>query len=332
LSPGPSLIRSAVVLPSRQALEQAARLVHQVMPPTPQICWPLLGQWLGAEVWVKHENHTALGAFKVRGGIVYFDELMRREPALTGVIAATRGNHGQSIAFAAQRHRLKAVIVAPRGNSREKNAAMRARGVELIEQGEDFQAALEEAARLGAERGLHFVPSFHPDLVAGVASYSLELLTAVPDLAALYVPVGLGSGICGAIAVRDALGLATEIIGVTAAAAPAYADSFAAGRPLAREVGPTIADGMACRVPDPQALEIIQRGAARIVAVDEAEIRTAMRHFFTDTHNIAEGAGAAPLAALAQERDRMRGRKVAVVQSGGNIDRTVFAAILAGND
>lgn len=316
-------------LPTRDSLEKAARLVHAVMPPTPQIAWPLLAEWIGAEVWVKHENHTPLGAFKIRGGIVYFEELRRREPGLAGVVAATRGNHGQSIAFAARRQGLAATIVIPRGNSVEKNAAMRALGAELIEHGTDFQSALEHAMELARVRGLHFVPSFHPALVAGVASYSLELFAAVPGLDALYVPIGLGSGICGAIAARDALGLKTEIIGVVAAAAPAYADSIAAGRPVTRNVGATIADGMAVRVPDAEAVETIRRGAARVVAVDEAEIRQAMRKYFTATHNVAEGAGAGALAALAKERDRMKGRKVAVILSGGNVDRHVFADVLA---
>jgi threonine dehydratase len=247
------------------------------------------------------------------------------------VIAATRGNHGQSIAFAAARAGLRAVMVVPHGNSREKNAAMRSLGAELVEHGNDFQEAYEHAAGMAAAQSLYFVRSFDSALIAGVASYALELFEAVSDLDALYVPIGLGSGICGAIAARNALGLKTEIVGVVAAGAPAYALSFAAGRPIATGAAETIADGMACRVPDPEAVRAILEGASRIVTVGDDEIRAAMRHLFSDTHNVAEGAGAAALAALLQERSRMEGRRVALVLSGGNVDREVFARTLAEN-
>ena len=319
--------------PTLDALDAAAGLVRGVMRPTPQIRWPLLCARTGAEVWVKHENRTPVGSFKLRGGIVYMEELRRERPDIAGVIAATRGNHGQSVAFAATRAGLRTTIVVPHGNSREKNAAMRALGADLIEHGSDFQDAYEHAAHLAAhlnkDRRLHFVPSFHHALVRGAASYALELFRAAPDLDAVYVPIGLGSGICGAIAARDALGIKTEVIGVVASAAPAYALSFAAGRPIASPVAQTIADGMACRTPDPEALEIIVKGASRIVTVDEDEIRASMRHFFSDTHNVAEGAGAAALAALLAERSQMSGRRVALILSGGNVDREVFARILA---
>jgi threonine dehydratase len=316
-------------LPSLSCLEAAAALVHRTIPPTPQIRWPLLCARAGADVWVKHENHTPVGAFKVRGGLVYMEELRQREPQVRGVIAATRGNHGQSVAFAASRAGLRTVIVVPHGNDREKNAAMRALGAELIEQGSDFQEAYEHAARLAGEENLHLVRSFDETLLRGVASCTLELFRAAPDLDTVYVPIGLGSGICAAIAVREALGLPIEIVGVVAARAPAYALSFAAGRPVASDVGETIADGMACRIPDPAAIEIILKGVSRIVTVEEQEIQAAMRHYFSDTHNVAEGAGAAPLAALLQERDRMRGRRVALILTGGNVDREVFAQTLA---
>lgn len=319
-------------LPDFNSLKAAAGLVHRVIPPTPQICWPLLCQRVGAEIWVKHENHTPVGAFKVRGGIVYLHELKQRAPSIPGIIAATRGNHGQSIAFSAARLGFRCVIVVPHGNSPEKNAAMRALGAELIEQGNDFQDALEHARRLAETQGLHFAPSFNEALVRGVASYALELLTAVSNLDAVYVPIGLGSGICGTIAARNALGLKTEIIGVNVAAAPAYALSFAAQKAVSANVSPTIADGMACRVPNDQALEIILSKVSRIVRVDEVEIRSAMRHLFTDTHNAAEGAGAAALAALLKERETMRGRRVAVILTGGNVDRPAFAQVLAEND
>ena len=319
-----------MVLPDLKTLEAAAQLVHRVIPPTPQICWPLVCQRAEAEVWVKHENHTVVGAFKVRGGLVYMEALKQREPRVAGVIAATRGNHGQSVAFAAKRAGLRSVIVVPHGNSREKNRAMRALGAELIECGSDFQEAFEHAARLAEAERLHFVPSFEAALVAGVASYALELFSAVANFDAVYVPIGVGSGICGVIAVREALGLRTEVVGVVASGAPAYALSYAAGRPVATASALTIADGIACRVPDPEALEIIGKGASRVATVTDDQIRAAMRHLFSDTHNAAEGAGAAALAALLKERDRMRGRRVALILSGGNVDREVFAETLNG--
>ena len=298
------------------------------MPPTPQILWPLLSARAGAEVWVKHENHTPVGAFKLRGGIVYMHRLRERAPDVAGVIAATKGNHGQSVTLAAASAGLRAVIVSPHGSSREKIEAMRAQGADLIEHGADFHEALLHAAALGREQGLHHVPSFHPDLVLGVASYALELFRGAPPLDAVYVPIGLGSGICGLIAARDALGLRTEIIGVVAAGAPAYALSFAAREPVECGLPETIADGVACRVPDRDALAIILRRAARVVTVSDDEIRAAIRHLFSDTHNVAEGAGAVPLAALLQERERMRGRRVGLILSGGNIDRELYARIL----
>ena len=319
-----------MVLPDLKTLEAAAQLVHRVIPPTPQICWPLVCQRAEAEVWVKHENHTVVGAFKVRGGLVYMETLKQREPRIAGVIAATRGNHGQSVAFAAKRAGLRSVIVVPHGNSREKNRAMRALGAELIECGSDFQEAFEHAARLAEAERLHFVPSIDAALVAGVASYALELFSAVANLDTVYVPIGMGSGICGVIAVREALGLRTEVVGVVASGAPAYALSYAAGRPVATASALTIADGIACRVPDPEALEIIGKGASRVATVTDDQIRAAMRHLFSDTHNAAEGAGAAALAALLKERDRMRGRRVALILSGGNVDREVFAETLNG--
>lgn len=316
-------------LSSLETLEQAAAIVYRVMSPTPQYAWPLLCEALGEQVWVKHENHTALGAFKLRGGLVYFDALAGAPDKPSGVISATRGNHGQSVAFAAGRVGLPATIVVPRGNSREKNAAMRALGAELIEHGDDFQAAREHAIRLGSERGLHMVPSFHPLLVQGVASYALELIRAVPELEVIYVPIGLGSGICGMIAAREALQHKAEIVGVVSDRAPAYALSYEAHRPVEHPATNVLSDGMACRTPEQDALEILWRHAARVVRVTEREIAHAMRLLFTATHNVAEGAGAAPLAAALQERDRLRGRRVAVVISGGNIDRATFADVLS---
>ena len=307
-----------------EELRHAHRIVGAAVPPTPQYAWPLLGARVGAEVWVKHENHAPTGAFKVRGGLVYLDRLTRERPDVPGLISATRGNHGQSIAFAGRRHGRRVTIVVPHGNSAEKNAAMRALGAELVEHGVDFQAAREEAERRAAAGGLEMVPSFHRDLVRGVATYALELLNAVPDLTTLYVPIGMGSGICGCILVRDLLGLSTEIVGVQSIGAPSYALSFAAGRVVSTPTCDTLADGMATRVPDPEAFEIIRRGTSRIVQISDDEIAAAIRAYWTDTHNLAEGAGAASLAALMQERERQAGRKVGIILCGGNIDFDLF--------
>ncbi|WP_313952138.1 threonine dehydratase [Accumulibacter sp.] len=317
------------MLPNLTQIEAAAQIVYSCMPATPQYCWPLLCQELGTEVWMKHENHTPVGAFKLRGGLVYFANLASAA-AVKGVISATRGNHGQSVGVAARRHGLAARIVVPQGNSVEKNAAMRALGVELIEHGEDFQAAREHAARLAEEQHLHMVPAFHPLLLTGVATYALELLSVVEDLATVYVPIGLGSGICGMIAARDALGLRTEVVGVVSAQAPAYAASFIARQLREAPVTTTLADGMACRTPQPEALEVIWRSVDRIVEVSDGEVAEAMRVIFSCTHNVAEGAGAAPLAAALQEKARLSGRRVGVVLSGGNVDRKLFAKVLGG--
>jgi threonine dehydratase len=310
-------------------LDAAAARVHAVIPPTPQYQWPLLSARVGAETWVKHENHTALGAFKLRGGIVHLENLKRAEPGLAGVIAATRGNHGQSIAFAAARVGVKAVIVVPHGNSVEKNAAMAALGAELIEHGHDFQAAFEHAEALARARGLVKIESYCDDLVAGVASYALELFRGCPALDTVYVPIGLGSGISGVMAARDALGRTSEVVGVVAENAAAYALSFEQKRPVSTNSADTIADGMACRVPNAAALAAIWQGVARIVRVSEDEIRAAMRLYFSATHNVAEGAAAAPLAAALKERAQLAGKRIALVMSGGNVDRAVFARVLS---
>jgi len=305
-------------------LERAQEIVGAAMSPTPAHAWPLLSERLGATAIVKHENHTPIGAFKVRGGLVYVDRLKRERPHATGLISATRGNHGQSLAFAASRYRVPVTIYVPSGNSTEKNRAMRALGANLIEHGEDFQAAREEAERRARLDGLEFVPSFHPDLVMGVATYALELLRKAPDLDVLYVPIGQGSGICGCILARDLLGLATEIIGVQSTEAPSYALSFAAGTVVTTESSNTLADGMATRVPDADALAIICKGACRIVQVTDAEVAAAIRAYWTDTHNLAEGAGAAALAAALQDKPKLRGKRVGLILSGGNIDFDLF--------
>jgi threonine dehydratase len=315
--------------PSAAEIEAVQRTVYAAMPPTPQYAWPLLAEALGAEVWVKHENHTPLGAFKLRGGLAYMSRLREREPGLRGVVAATRGNHGQSIAFAARRLGLAATIVVPHGNSVEKNAAMRALGAELIEHGDDFQAAREFAAELAAQRALHFVPSFHRDLVLGVSTCWIEFFRAVqPDV--VLVPIGLGSGICACAVARAVTGARSRIVGVVSAHATAYLDSIRAGRAVDAPVTTQLADGMACRVPEADALAVILREVDEVLAVDDTEVAAAMRLLFSATHQVAEGAGAAALAAAMQQRQRWRGRCVGVALTGGNVDRPLFAQVLSG--
>ena len=321
-----------VALPTLADIRSAAAIVHGVMPPTPQYAWPLLGQRLGTEVWVKHENHTPTGAFKVRGGLVYLEGLARREPGCPGIVSATRGNHGQSLALAARRHGLGATIVVPHGNSREKNAAVRALGATLVEHGEDFQAATEHAAALAARDGLHRVPSFHPDLVRGVATGWVEFFEAVPQLDVVFVPIGLGSGLCAAIAARAALGRRMRLVGVVSAHARAYALSLAQGRPVESPVTTQLADGMACRVPDPAALAVMAGQVDDVVEVTDAEVAQAMKALYLDTHNVAEGAGAASLAAALQRArthpGEIAGRRVGLTLCGGNVDHEVFAQVL----
>ena len=310
-------------------LEQASRIVYAAMPPTPQFAWPLLKQATGCETWVKHENHTPTGAFKVRGGLVHMK--MRKDRGETGgVITATRGNHGQSIPFAAARVGISSTIVCPIGNSPEKNAAMRALGAELIETGHDFDAARETAMELAKARGLAFIPSFGKELVMGVTTYAHELFRAAGELDTVYVPIGMGSGIVGTIAARDMLGLKTKIVGVVAEGANAIALSFAAGRPVSTNTASTFADGMAVRVVNPEAFAQIHKGVDRIATVSDDEIAEAVRLYFRCCHTVAEGAGAAPLAALMQERDAMKGKRVGVILSGGNIDMPKFAEALEG--
>lgn len=313
---------------TRDDIEQAASLVYQVMPATAQYAWPLLAERLSCTVWVKHENHTPTGAFKVRGGITFMHWLKRMHPEVKGIVSATRGNHGQSVALAASALGLRALIVVPKGNSPEKNNAMRGFGGEVVEHGRDFDEAREEAARLAQLHGLYLVPPFHTELVKGVATYALELFSAAPELDTVYVPIGCGSGICGVIAARDALGLKTEVVGVVSTEAAAAKLSFEARDLRETASANTFADGLAVRKPVPEAFAIYAAGAARIVAVSEAQISEAMRIYYSDTHNLAEGAGAAALAALIQERDAMQGRKVGVILSGGNVDMSVYARVI----
>ena len=307
----------------------ARAVIYENMTPTLQYAWPLICEATGTETWVKHENHTPIGAFKVRGGLVHMRN--RRTAGQTGrIITATRGNHGQSIPFAAGREDIKSTIIVPFGNSVEKNAAMRALGADLVEAGSDFEEAKQAAVDMSNEQGLYMAGSFIEDLVLGVSSYAHELFEAAGALDAIYVPIGQGSGICGTITARDLLGLKTRIIGVVAERANAYALSFAAGEARSTNSSATFADGMACRVPDAEALAIINRGAERIVSVSEDNIADAIRLYYRSCHNIAEGAGAAPLAALLQEKDQMAGKRVGVILSGGNIDSDKFLTILQG--
>ena len=315
-------------LPTLQDIEAAAEVVYRDFAPTPQYRWALLSERLGTDCWLKHENHTPVGAFKIRGGLTYFDQLAQRGALPREVISATRGNHGQSMGWAARRHGVACTIVVPRGNSVEKNAAMRALGVTLIEHGEDFQEAREHAMRIAAERGAHMVPSFHTDLLRGVATYWWEFLRAVPQLDVVYVPIGQGSGACSAIAAKRALGHSARVVGVVSSHATTYADSIAAGHVVESPVTTQLADGMACRVADQGALDILMPHLDHTVQVSDDEVAAAMHHLFTDTHNVAEGAGAAALAAALQERGQLQGQVVGLALTGGNVDASVLAQVL----
>ena len=318
------------LLPTLADIEAAAQVVYRDFAATPQYRWGLLSLRLGTDCWLKHENHTPVGAFKIRGGLTYFDQLAQRGALPQEVISATRGNHGQSMGWAARRHGVACTIVVPRGNSHEKNAAMRALGVTLVEHGSDFQEAREHAMHLAAERGAHMVPSFHTDLLRGVATYWWEFLRAVPHMAVAYVPIGQGSGACAAIAAKQALGHGVRIVGVVSSHATTYADSIAAGRVVESAVTTQLADGMACRVADQAALDILAPHLDHLVQVSDAEVAAAMHALYTDTHNAAEGAGAAALAAALQEKERLAGQAVGVALTGGNVDAAVFARVLGG--
>lgn len=318
----------AASLPSLDEIKQAQELVYSVMPPTPQFSWPLLSNRLGTEVWVKHENHTPIGAFKARTAIVYAAELFKNGNHIKGLIAATRGNHGQSVALAAKRFKVPCTIVVPYGNSKSKNAAMEAQGANLIEFGNDFQEAREHTDQLAAQQQFHIVPAYHYNIVKGVATYWLEFFSAVPNLDIIYVPVGQGSGISSAVAVRQGLNFKTKIIGVVSEGAPAYALSFEARRKIDAPVTTQIADGMACRVPDDDPLEIMLSNVDHIVRVSDDDVRQAMKIYFTDTHNVVEGAGAAALAAALKEKSSLAGKRIGLVASGGNVDHETFAKVL----
>lgn len=316
-------------LPGLEEIEEAQRLIYRYMVATPQYTWPLLNERLGAEAWIKHENHSPVGAFKLRGALVYMDWLKRARPELRGVVAATRGNHGQGVAMAARLMSVPAVIVVPHGNSVEKNRAMRAQGAELVEHGSDFQESLEHAQKLTDERGLMMMESFGERLVMGTGAYALELFRGAPELERVYVPIGLGSSICGVAAARNAMGLKTEIVGVVSAESPSYALSFAEGGVVEAPSQTRIADGLACRKPNALAMQVIRANVARIVQVTDEQAEAAMRAYFEDTHNVAEGAGAAALAGARTEENR--GKRIGIVLTGGNVDRTVFARVMAGS-
>jgi threonine dehydratase len=318
----------ATSLPTIDEIKAAQELIYAVMPPTPQYAWPLLCERLGTEVWVKHENHTPIGAFKARTAVVYVAELFRGTKGIPGLVTATRGNHGQSVALAARRFNVPAHIVVPRGNSAEKNAAMRAQGADLIEFGSDYQESKEHAQKLAEQHGWQFVPSYHRDIVKGVATYWLEFFSAVSDVDVVYVPIGQGSGVCSCCAVRNGMNLRTRIVGVVPEGAPAYALSFEAGRKVAAPVTTLLGDGMACRVPDDASLAVVLENVERVVRVSEDEMSQAMKMYFTDTHNVVEGAGAAGLAAALKEKHTLQGKRVGLVASGGNVDHDVFARVL----
>src|SRR5579863_7239968 len=320
-----------MMLPTSAQIHEAQSVVYRYMPPTPQYTWPLINQRLVAEAWIKHENHTPVGAFKLRGGLVYVDWLRQTQPHMAGVVAATRGNHGQGVAMAARLSSIKAVIVVPHGNSKEKNRAMTAQGAELVEYGHDFQESLEYARSLASERGLAMVDSFHERLIMGTATYALEFFQAAPLLDRIYVPIGLGSSICGVAAARAVLALNTEIVGVVSSASPSYALSFAQRKIVEAPSQTRIADGLACRTPALPAMEIIWSHVARIVEVSDAEIAAAMRIYFQDTHNVVEGAGAAPLAAALQERHQIKDSRIGLVLTGGNIDLELYNQVLSGS-
>ena len=320
--------QATATLPTLDEVRAAGELVYRLMLPTPQYRWPLLCDRLGTEVWVKHENHTLIGAFKARTAIVYAEELLKRQPGIRGLIAATRGNHGQSVALAAQRKNLECVIVVPHGNSTAKNAAMRAQGAKLIEHGEDFQSSLEHARQLSAELGYHLVPPYHRNIVLGIATYWLELFTAVPGIDVAYVPIGMGSGICSAAAVRNALGLKTKLIGVVSDQAPTYALSLEQKKVVEAPATTKLADGLACRLGNDEALAIMLENVDHIVRVTDDEVAAAMRAMFTDTHTVVEGAGAAGLAAATKDLATLKGKRVALIATGGNVDQNVFANVL----
>ncbi|MEX1167693.1 MAG: threonine dehydratase [Hydrogenophaga sp.] len=319
-----------MTLPTLHDIEAAAQVVYREFAATPQYRWATLSARLGTDCWVKHENHTPVGAFKIRGGLTYFEQLKQRGALPRETVCATRGNHGQSIAWAARAQGVACTIVVPQGNSVEKNAAMRALGATLIEHGDDFQASREHAVQLAAERGAHMVPSFHFDLLRGVSTYWWEFLKAVPQLDVVYVPIGQGSGACSAIAAKLALGHQARIVGVVSAHATTYADSIQAGRVVEAPVTTELADGMACRVADAAALEVLMAHLDHVVKVSDAEVAQAMRHLFEDTHNVAEGAGAASFAAAWQARSSLRGMVVGTTLCGGNVDSAVFSRVLAG--
>jgi len=318
-------------LPSLAEIREAQTVVYRHMQPTPQFSWPLVNQRLGIEAWIKHENHTPVGAFKLRGALVYMDWIKQSQPEVKGVVAATRGNHGQGVGMAARLAGLRAVIVVPHGNSREKNRAMLAQGVELIEEGQDFQESLEFARRLAVERDYAMVDSFHERLVMGTATYAIELFEAAPLLDTVYVPIGLGSSICGVSAARNALGLETEIVGVVSSQSPSYSLSFKQRKLVESPSLTAIADGLACRTPNASAMEAIWENVSRIIEVTDAEIAHGMRALYEDTHNLAEGAGAAAFAGAMKEKHLLAGKRIGIVLTGGNIDRHAYAEVLAAS-
>jgi len=305
-------------------LEQAATDIYQVTPATPQYNWPLLAKTTGCDVWVKHENHTPTAAFKVRGGIHLLNQLMKANNKPKGIISATRGNNGQSLSYASKRAGLPLTIVVPECNNIDQNNAIQGFGADLVVHGKDFEAARKHSLILQQELGYQAIAPFEKSLIVGVASYAIELFSAIKDLDTVYVPIGMGSGICGLIKTRDLLNLKTKIVGVVAEGAPTFALSFAAGKVVNTDYANTIADGVATSAPIEEAFEIIKKGASRVITVNDLEIAKAMYQYYQTTHNLSEGAGAVPLAGLMKEKQQMKGKKVGLILSGGNIDFESF--------
>jgi threonine dehydratase len=317
----------ALTAPTLKDIFASRERVYRVLKPTPLIRHPLLAEETSLDVYVKHENHNPTGAFKVRGGLNLIGSLSPEERR--GVITATTGNHGQSIALACQREGVPCTIVTPLGNNPEKNAAMRAYGAEVIEFGRDFDEARERVEQMQAELGLRYVHSANePLLIAGVGTYALEVFEDLPDVGVILVPIGGGSGACGCSIVRSGTGSRAKVIGVQAERADAFTRSWREGKRIVGARADTFAEGMATRVTFDLPFSILQKELDDVITLDEGELAEGVRLALRTTHNLAEGAGAASLMAAAKLRSQLAGRKVVCVMSGGNIDRSTLAQIL----
>ncbi len=313
---------------SFQGILAARKTVYRHLKPTPLIGHPLLSEWLGFPAWVKHENHNPTGSFKIRGGFNLVSHLSESEKS-RGVITATRGNHGQSVALACRTYGVRCVIAVPEGNNPEKNEAMKAFGSELLVHGRDFDEARERVEQIQAEQRLRYIHSANePLLVEGVGTYALEILEELPDVDCILVPVGGGSGISGVLTAVRAAAPKVQVIGVQAANAPSIYLSWKKGEKVTTDSADTMADGLATRVPFEMTFDIIHRYVDEVVTVTEEELMEAVFRIFQTTHNVAEGAGAATTAAAFKLRSRLAGKKVALVLSGGNITASLFQQVL----